>query len=68
MAAASLSASAQVSAGIDIDATHTTPLNSNFSGFNDEVVFPAEYFDCRFNNLAAQLSPVWLRYSGGILA
>jgi hypothetical protein len=46
----SLSASAQVSAAIDIDATHTTPLNSNFSGFNDEVVFPAEYFAYRFNN------------------
>jgi hypothetical protein len=63
-----MSASAQVYAAIDIDATHTTPLNSNFSGFNDEVVFPAEYFDYRFNNLAAQLSPGWLRYSGGILA
>ena len=30
-------------------------LNSNFSGFNDEVVFPAEYFDYRLNNIAAQL-------------
>ena len=56
---------AQVSATIDIDATHTTPLNSNFSGFNDEVVFPAEFFDYRLNNLAAQLSPGWVRYPSG---
>jgi uncharacterized protein (TIGR03437 family) len=56
---------AQVSATIDIDTTHTTPLNGNFSGFNDEVVFPAEYFDYRLNNLAAQLSPGWVRYPSG---
>jgi hypothetical protein len=46
-AAASLSAWAQVPATIDIDSTRATPLNSNFSGFNDEVVFPAEFFDYR---------------------
>jgi uncharacterized protein (TIGR03437 family) len=56
---------AQVSATIDIDTTRTTPLNANFSGFNDEVVFPAEYFDYRLNNLAAQLSPGWVRYPSG---
>ncbi|MGA3025710.1 MAG: hypothetical protein ABSF98_13160 [Bryobacteraceae bacterium] len=50
-------ASAQVPATIDIDTTRTAPLNSNFSGFNDEVVFPAEFFDYRLNVLAAQLSP-----------
>jgi uncharacterized protein (TIGR03437 family) len=60
-----LSAWAQVSATIDIDTTHTTPLNANFSGFNDEVVFPAEFFDYRLNNLAAQLSPGWVRYPSG---
>jgi len=59
---------AQVSATIDIDATHATPLNSGFSGFNDEVTFPVEYFDYRFNNLAAQLSPGWVRYPSGIFA
>jgi hypothetical protein len=31
----------QTTATIDIDPAHTTPLNSHFSGFNDEVVFPA---------------------------
>src|ERR1039458_1192140 len=65
LVAAGLSARAQVSATIDIDTTHTTPLNSNFSGFNDEVVFPAEFFDYRLNNLAAQLSPGWVRYPSG---
>jgi uncharacterized protein (TIGR03437 family) len=56
---------AQVSATIDIDATRTTPLNANFSGFNDEVVFPAEFFDYRLNNIAAGLSPGWVRYPSG---
>jgi uncharacterized protein (TIGR03437 family) len=65
LAAAGLNAWAQVSATIDIDTSHTTPLNANFSGFNDEVVFPAEFFDYRLNNLAAQLSPGWVRYPAG---
>jgi len=56
---------AQVSATIDIDTTHTTPLHASFSGFNDEVVFPAEFFDYRLNNVAAQLSPGWVRYPSG---
>jgi uncharacterized protein (TIGR03437 family) len=63
--AAGFSASAQVSATIDIYTTGATPLNSNFSGFNDEVVFPAEYYDYRLDNLAAQLSPGWVRYPSG---
>ena len=58
-------ASAQISATIDIDSSRSTPLNANFSGFNDEVAFPAEYFDYRLNNLAAQLSPGWVRYPSG---
>jgi uncharacterized protein (TIGR03437 family) len=66
MMAASLSG--QTPAIVDIDPAHTTPLNSHFSGFNDEVVFPPEYFDYRLNNLAAQLSPGWIRYPSGIFA
>jgi hypothetical protein len=66
MALSSLNALAQSTATIDIDTSRATPLNSHFSGFNDEVVFPAEYFDYRFNNLAAQLSPGWVRYPSGI--
>src|ERR1035437_10245123 len=56
---------AQVTATIDVDTTRSTPLNLNFSGFNDEVVFPAEFFDYRLNKLAAQLSPSWVRYPSG---
>jgi hypothetical protein len=65
LAASALDASAQVTAAIDIDTSRTTPLNANFSGFNDEVVFPAEYFDYRANNVASQLSPGWVRYPSG---
>jgi len=61
----SLNLLAQVSATIDIDATRATPLNANFSGFNDEVVFPAEFFDYRLNSIAAGLSPGWVRYRSG---
>jgi len=68
IAACAGSAWAQVAATVDVDTTHSTPLNANFSGFNDEVVFPAEYFDYRLNNLAAQLTPGWVRYPSGIFA
>ena len=58
-------ATAQTAATIDIDTTNTTPLNANFSGFNDEVVFPAEFFDYRLESIAAQLTPGWVRYPSG---
>lgn len=58
IAAPGLIATAQVSATIDIDATRTTPLNSHFSGFNDEVVFPPEYFDFRLANAAGGMARV----------
>jgi len=68
MAAGGFGALAQTSATVDIDATHTTPLNANFSGFNDEVTFPVEYYDTRFNAMAAQLSPGWVRYPSGLFS
>src|ERR1035438_1908721 len=68
LVSASLCALAQGSATIDVATARTAPLNSNFSGFNDEVVFPAEFFDYRLNNLAAQLSPGWVRYPSGIFS
>ena len=68
LAAASLGATAQTTAIIDINATHSTPLNSGFSGFNDEVVFPAEFFDYRLNTVAAELSPGWVRYPSGLFS
>ncbi len=58
----------QVSATIAINTAQTTPLNANFSGFNDEVVFPPEYYDYRLNVVAAQLSPGWVRYPSGLFA
>jgi uncharacterized protein (TIGR03437 family) len=64
-AATAAGAWAQSAATIDINTSQTTPLNANFSGFNDEVVFPAEYFDYRLENLAAQLSSGWVRYPSG---
>ena len=68
LAALATGAPAQTTAVIDIDSSKTSPLNSHFSGFNDEVVFPAEYFDYRFNNMAAQLAPGWVRYPSGLFA
>ncbi|MGO9097866.1 MAG: hypothetical protein ACLQGV_21900 [Bryobacteraceae bacterium] len=68
VALSAVGALGQVSASIDIDTVHTTPLNADFSGFNDEVTFPVEYYDYRFNNLAAQLSPGWVRYPSGIFS
>jgi len=68
LAAAGVGLQAQTSATIDIDTTHATPLNANFSGFNDEVVFPAEFYDYRLNNIAAQLSSGWVRYPSGLFS
>lgn len=68
IAAASLSAVAQVSATININTAQTTTLNANFGGFNDEVVYADEYYDYRFNNIAAQLSPGWVRYPSGLFS
>ena len=67
-AALTFSAVAQNTAAIDIDTSHTTPLSPNFSGFNDEVVYATEYYDYHFNNLAAQLSPQWVRYPSGLFS
>lgn len=59
---------AQVSATVAINTTQTTPLNPGFSGFNDEVSFPPEFYDYRLNELAAQLSPGWVRYPSGLFS
>ena len=45
---------AQTSAVIDIDTATTTPVNPNFSGANAEIDIPIEYWDYRFNTLAAK--------------
>jgi uncharacterized protein (TIGR03437 family) len=64
-AACSGPAMAQSTASVNISTTPSTPLNPNFSGFNDEVVWPAEFYDYRENVIAAQLSPGWVRYPSG---
>jgi uncharacterized protein (TIGR03437 family) len=58
-------ATAQTAATIDIDTTATTPIHPRFSGVNDEVGFPVEYWDYRFNTLAAKVGYGWLRFPGG---
>ncbi len=68
VAAAGLSALAQGPAAVTINTSQSTPLNPNFSGFNDEVVFPPEFWDYRLNVLAAQLQPGWVRYPSGLFS
>ena len=59
-------AAAQTSATIDIDTTTKTPVNPGFGGVNDEASDPIEYWDTRFNALAARLNYGWVRFPGGI--
>jgi hypothetical protein len=43
-----------------------TPLNPGFAGFCTELLASAvEYYDTNFQQMAATLSPGWLRYPGG---
>jgi hypothetical protein len=58
-------AGAQTTATIDIDTTTTVPIQSGFSGVNVDLGFPVEYWDYRFNTLAAQVGYGWLRFPGG---
>ena len=59
-------AAAQTPATIDIDTTTTTPIHANFSGYNDEVSEPIEYYDYHFNALALRQDIGWVRFPGGI--
>ena len=62
-------ASAQTTtATINVDTSQPTPLNPNFSGFNYEGATSYEPYDYKFNGVAAQLSPGWIRYPGGIVS
>ena len=46
--------------------TNATALNPGFAGFCTELQAGAvEYFDTNFQQMAATLSPGWLRYPGG---
>lgn len=68
LALSSIVVFAQVTAAIDIVTTQATPLNPGFSGFNYEGAASYEPYDYQFNAVAAQLSPGWIRYPGGIVS
>jgi hypothetical protein len=68
LAVYAIGAWAQTAASINIDITQPTPLNPNFSGFNYEGAASYEPYDYKFNGVAAQLSPGWIRYPGGIVS
>ncbi|MFI5143104.1 MAG: hypothetical protein ACHQHM_03640 [Thermoanaerobaculales bacterium] len=52
-------------ATIDIDTTAPQPIQPGFSGINDDLGFPVEYWDSKFNAIAAQISYGWIRFPGG---
>jgi uncharacterized protein (TIGR03437 family) len=63
--AAGIRVAGQTTATIDIDTTLTIPIAPGFSGVSDDLVFPVEYWDYRFNSLAAQIGYGWVRFPGG---
>ena len=65
LGAACLPVMAQTTASIDIDTTVTVPVHPGFSGVSDDLGFPVEYWDYRFNTLAAQVGYGWVRFPGG---
>jgi uncharacterized protein (TIGR03437 family) len=54
-----------VTATIDIDTTATTPISPAFSGASADLGLPVEYWDYRFNALAASIGFGWVRFPGG---
>jgi hypothetical protein len=57
--------SAPVTATISINTAVTTPISSGFSGVSADLGFPVEYWDYRFNALAATIGFGWVRFPGG---
>jgi len=54
-----------VTATIDINTSVTTPISPGFSGVSADLGLPVEYFDYRFNTLAAAIGFGWVRFPGG---
>ena len=54
-----------VTATIDINTSVTTPIAPGFSGVSADLGLPVEYFDYRFNTLAASIGFGWVRFPGG---
>ena len=50
---------------IDINTSVNTPIAPNFSGINDSLHMPVEYWDYRLNALASKLGVAWIRFPGG---
>src|SRR5271169_3115849 len=58
-------AEAQVDVVVSFVTTNSTPLNPGFSGFNNGLKNAVEYYDTHFQQMAATLSPGWLRFPAG---
>ena len=56
--------SAPVTATIDINTSVTTPIAPAFSGVSADLGLPVEYWDYRFNALAAAIGFGWVRFPG----
>ncbi len=54
-----------IAAAIDINTTVTTPISPGFSGVSTDLGLPIEYWDYRFNALAATVGFGWVRFPGG---
>jgi len=60
-------ASAQATVQVSFTTTNATSLNPGFAGFATEILDTGlEYDNTNFQQLAATLSPGWLRYPSGI--
>ena len=57
--------STPVTAAIDINTSVTTPVSPGFSGVSTDLGLPIEYWDYRFNALAATIGFGWVRFPGG---
>jgi uncharacterized protein (TIGR03437 family) len=57
--------SAPITATIDIDTTTYIPISPGFSGVSTDLGLPVEYWDYRFNALAATIGFGWVRFPGG---
>ena len=58
-------ASTPATATVDIDTSVATPISPGFSGVSTDLGLPVEYWDYRFNALAATIGFGWVRFPGG---
>ena len=62
-----LESAAQAQSNVEVSfvTTNSTPLNPGFGGFNNGLKTAVEYYDTAFQQMAAALSPGWLRFPAG---